>query len=68
MKLYQLPRNTYFSLEDNPSQYVYFLDHIDGMYSVCYDGQDNLIHISALADVQIVRPHPEPVNLNPSFV
>jgi hypothetical protein len=56
MKLYELPQQTYFTLKDDPKQWIYFLDHIDGLYSVCYDNNDNLIHISALADVQIVRP------------
>jgi len=56
MKLYELPQKTYFSIEDDPQQHVFFLDHIDGMYSVCYDMNDKLIHISAFAPVQIVRP------------
>ena len=56
MKLYELPRKTYFTLEDDPKQYVYFFDHLDGMYSVCYDYDDNVIHIAAFADVQIVKP------------
>ena len=56
MKLYELPRRTYFTIEDDPTQYVYFFDHIDGMYSVCYNHEDEIIHIAAWTDVQIVRP------------
>ena len=55
MKLYELPRNTYFTIEDDPQQKVYLFDHIDGMYSVCYDG-DVAFHLFAWIDVQIVRP------------
>lgn len=55
MKLYELPRNTYFSIEDDPQQKVYFFEHIDGMYSVCYNN-DELFHLAAWTDVQIVRP------------
>jgi len=55
MKLYELPRNTYFSIQDDDRQLIYLFDHIDGMYSVCYYG-DELIHIAAWTDVNIVRP------------
>ncbi len=55
MKLYELPRNTYFTIEDDPSQEVFLFDHIDGMYSVCYRG-DDMVHLAAWTDVQIVRP------------
>jgi hypothetical protein len=66
MKLYELPRNTYFTIEDDPQQHVYLFDHIDGMYSVCYyDGK--LIHIAAWADVQLVRPHTQSPDLIPKF-
>jgi len=56
MKLYELPRDSYFSIEDDPRQRVYLFKRIDGMYSVCYDMSDNLIHLAAWTDVQIVRP------------
>jgi len=66
MKLYQLPRNSYFTIEDDPQQYVYLFDHIDGMYSVCYY-DDELIHIAAWTDVQLVRPQTESPDLTPKF-
>jgi len=56
MKLYELPRKSYFSIQDDPRQHVYLFDHIDGMYSVCYDMSDNLVHIAAWTDVNIVKP------------
>jgi len=56
MKLYELPRDSYFSIEDDPQQRVYLFKHVDGMYSVCYDMNDELIHIAAWTDVQIVKP------------
>ncbi len=68
MKLYELPRNTYFSIQDDDRQRVYLFKHIDGMYSVCYDMSDELIHIAAWTDVQIVRPHAEPLSNTPVFV
>ena len=57
MKLYELPRNTYFTLQEDAKQQIYLFEHIDGMYSVCYDLNDNLIHIAAWTDVQIVKPN-----------
>jgi hypothetical protein len=56
MKLYELPRNTYFSIQDDPNQQVFLFKHIDGMYSVCYDMNDNLIHLAAWTPVNIVKP------------
>jgi hypothetical protein len=56
MKLYELPRNTYFSIQEDPRQHVYLFDHLDGMYSVCYDTNNELIHLAAWTDVNIVKP------------
>jgi len=56
MKLYELPRDTYFSIQDDDRQRVYLFKNLDGMYSVCYDMSDELIHIAAWTDVNIVRP------------
>jgi hypothetical protein len=66
MKLYELPRNSYFTIEDDPQQYVYLFKHVDGMYSVCYY-DDKLIHIAAWTDVQLVRPHTQSPDLTPKF-
>lgn len=56
MKLYELPRNTYFSIDDDPQQTVYLFKHVDGMYSLCYTMNDEPIHIAAWTDVNIVKP------------
>lgn len=49
MKLYELPRNTYFRISGEPQ--VYFFHHIDGMYSYCTFG-DYVIHINATTEVE----------------
>jgi hypothetical protein len=66
MKLYELPRNSYFTIEDDPQQLVYLFKNVDGMYSVCYY-DDKLIHIAAWTDVQFVRPQTESPDLTPKF-
>lgn len=56
MKLYELPRNSWFLLAVNIDAGPFKFDHLDGMYSVCwYKGQ--ITHIAAAADViQIDEP------------
>jgi hypothetical protein len=55
MKLYELNRNSKFKFkqESNHSLPIeeYTLDHIDGMYSVCYNSKGEVIHIAAFSDV-----------------
>jgi hypothetical protein len=56
MNLHELPRNTEFTVNagtllNYPEPPVYTLHHIDGMYSVCYDKDNNLIHFSAFTPV-----------------
>jgi hypothetical protein len=51
MKLYELPRNTYFTIDDDDSKEIFFLDHIDGMYSYCLDIDKNLCHFGASTEV-----------------
>jgi hypothetical protein len=51
MKLYEVPRNTMIELEGRE----YFFHHIDGAYSLCYDVDGNIVHISANAEVKIKR-------------
>jgi hypothetical protein len=46
--LYNLPRQSYFTFDDIP----YFLDHLDGMYSLCRTLPSNdLIHFGASTPV-----------------
>ncbi len=56
MKLYELPRNSYFVFPDDNTKQVFRLDHIDGMYSMCYDMQDNLYHIAAFEEIEQFFP------------
>lgn len=55
MKLYELPRFTYFYLKDDESKSEFFFDHIDGMYSVCFNKFQDLVHIAAYAEVEIIN-------------
>ena len=53
MKLYELPRDTRFTLVDDDSNTVFMLERIDGMYSRCYLG-DALVHLAANSDIEEV--------------
>jgi hypothetical protein len=54
MKLYELKRNTYFYLLDGDGSETFLLDHIDGMYSVCYTNTNEVVHFSASTPVMEV--------------
>lgn len=45
--LYKCERNSKFKL----NSFIYTLDHIDGMYSVCYNENGMPVHISCVAPV-----------------
>lgn len=49
MMLYELPRNTKFTIEGDPEN-VYLFEKVDGMYSRCFHG-DQLFHLAAFAEV-----------------
>jgi hypothetical protein len=53
MKLYELPRDSRFTLVDDDSNTVFMLERIDGMYSRCYLG-DALVHLAANSDIEEV--------------
>jgi len=55
MKLYELKRNTYFTLSGVEGCRIFLFDHLDGMYSVCFNEDMQVVHISAYADVIIVN-------------
>ena len=57
MKLYELPRGTKFKLvlDGVVGDEVYLLDHIDGMYSLCYNKDEGICHIAAYAPVEKVE-------------
>jgi hypothetical protein len=54
VKLYELGNDKRFTLVDDASGTVFLLDHIDGMYSVCYLG-DAIVHISASAEIEEIK-------------
>lgn len=55
MKLYDVPRNTPIKFTD-PEGNVHelFFYHVDGMYSLCRDKDDQPVHLAAWADVEVV--------------
>jgi len=53
MKLYELPRNTKFTIDSDPEAGVFLLESIDGMYSRCYTSEGTLVHIAAYTVVTI---------------
>jgi hypothetical protein len=54
-KLYEVRRNSVVSLVDDQTQALIQFDHIDGMYSYCWElgKPHNLIHIAAFCDVYV---------------
>ena len=66
MKLYELPRGTWFRLVKGtivpPSApevhtgHTYLLHNIDGMYSLCQDTDGNTVHVAVFAEVEQIEP------------
>ena len=57
MKLYECPRNCKIRLigkDGKPTADVFQFDHVDGMYSLCFDDKDHPVHLAAWTDVEIV--------------
>jgi len=50
MKLYELPRQSWFRIADNTDAGPFKLDHIDGMYSLCWYNEE-ICHIAAAEEV-----------------
>lgn len=49
VKLYEVPRRTVVRVP--PGDFPFFFDHIDGMYSLCYDEHKNVHHLAAWTEV-----------------
>lgn len=49
MKLYEVPPQSYIKLV--PDGDLFFFDHVDGMYSLCYDKDKNRLHLSASTEI-----------------
>lgn len=67
MKLYSLPKNSLFTLSENPTipvdspsgnpEVIYKLHHIDGMYSYVTDAMNNVYHFAAFTEVEPYDNH-----------
>jgi hypothetical protein len=55
MKLYNVERYSYFTLENDTE--VFFLDHLDGSYSLCLNEQKQIIHFWASTEVNPLSPY-----------
>jgi hypothetical protein len=55
MKLYNVPRNSTIVLKNGLELNFH---HLDGMYSVCTDGEGEVYHIDATEEVE-VKPKEE---------
>ena len=51
VKLYEVPRGSRIIVDG----VVLNFHHIDGMYSYCTDDEDNVIHLSASIEVEILK-------------
>ena len=57
MKLYEISPKSYVRVVGDPDGY-YFFDHVDGMYSICLDIENQIHHLSASTEVEILQPPP----------
>ena len=54
-KLYQVKPKTVVQVNvDDVAYGTYLFDHIDGMYSLCYDEHKNIHHLAAWTEVEEV--------------
>jgi len=56
MKLYELPRNSCFTLNGDDNKEIYFFKSIDGAYSYCLNDQNDVIHFGASTEVNHIKP------------
>jgi hypothetical protein len=65
MKLFEVPRNTLFKLLENTEgppgsrkpnkNEEYWFSHLDGMYSLCYDNNNKVVHIPGWVTVEVLK-------------
>lgn len=55
MKLYQVPNKSFINLSLEDKSIILFFHHIDGSYSLCFTKDNEIIHLSAFIDVEIVE-------------
>jgi hypothetical protein len=56
MKLYELKKGQKFKFSGEDGQFYpeeIEFDHVDGMYSVCWDPRGALVHVFAASDVEV---------------
>ena len=51
MKLYEVPRNT----KINSPLGILNFSHIDGMYSYCVNEKNEVVHLAAFTEVEIIK-------------
>lgn len=54
VKLLDLPRDSKFTIVGDESKTLFTFEKVDGMFSRCFFGGDNLIHLSAWTEVEEV--------------
>lgn len=50
MKLYEVPRNRKILVEGKE----YYFHHIDGMYSYCFNKDNEVVHLAAWCEVEVL--------------
>jgi hypothetical protein len=55
LKLYDVPRYTYFTIKGDSSKEVFYLDHLDGMYSLCFTEDNKVVSIAYGVEVELVK-------------
>ena len=53
MKLLDLAEDTFFTIVEDDSNTVYFLENLDGMFSYCKNEAGDVVHISGMLEVDI---------------
>ena len=57
MKLYEVPRNSLIRIVGTDE--VLQFSHIDGMYSYCINAEGHVVHIMAMAEVEVLEDQPQ---------
>jgi hypothetical protein len=55
LKLYDLPRNTYFTLAGDDSKEIFFFERVDGLFSFCRTSSNQIVHFSATSEVELLE-------------
>ena len=54
MKLYNSRNKEYITILGDPTEEVFFFDHLDGMYSYCKNKSGGIVHLSVVTNVKVV--------------